>query len=162
MTISLRDYAPNDWDAICQIHDVARVQELTAGNVDPRAFKPMTEAAEGDEFFISQTVVAYYDNRVIGFISWNGAYITWLYVEPADQGRGVGRALLEHALRCIGAEAWTNMLGGNERALRLYRTAGFDVVWTRDRTCEGYLCQALRLALPGSHMRDPQARRIGG
>ena len=157
--VLLRDYTPADWDAVCQIHDAARMQELTSGSVDPRAFKPMVEAAEGDEFFVSQTAVAASEHRVVGFISWNGAYITWLYVVPSAQGRGIGRKLLDHALRCIGPQAWTNMLAGNERALRLYAAAGMEVVWRRDSKCEGFPCQAMRLALPTSRMHDPAARR---
>ncbi len=155
----LRDYTPADWNAVCAIHDAARIQELASGSVDLRAFKTMAEAAEGDEFFASRTVVACCEGIVAGFVSWNGSYLTWLYVAPWAQGRGIGRKLLDYALRLVGPEAWTNMLGGNERALRLYQAAGMEVVFTRDSQCDGYPCQAMRLALPTSRMRDPAAKR---
>jgi ribosomal protein S18 acetylase RimI-like enzyme len=158
-TFHLRDYAPTDWDAVCQIHDAARLPELESGGVDPRAFKPMTEAAEGDEFFVSTTVVACCGNSVVGFAAWNGPYVSWLYVVPAAQGRGIGRKLLDYALQAIGPEAWTNMLAGNERALRLYQAAGMEVVFIRESTCDGYRCHAMRLALPTRRMRDPTANR---
>lgn len=170
----LRPYTPDDWPAVCRIHDAARVQELAAGNVDPRAFRLMVVAAGDDEFFVSTTVVACHDGddgvgvaegvdrtsaAVAGFVSWNGSYITWLYVDPAVQRRGIGRQLLDHALRQIGPHAWTNMIGGNNAALRLYLAAGLDVVWSRPGDCDGYPCTAMRLALPTSRMHDPDAKR---
>src|SRR5262245_35808307 len=124
----IRGYAPSDWPAICRVHDLARVQELASGGVDVRAFRPMVEAAEGDEFFVSETLVAVVGGQVRGFVSWNGDYITWLYVEPDWQRRGMGRQLLKEAMQRIGPEAWTSMIGGNEPALALYREAGMNVV----------------------------------
>ncbi len=76
----------------------------------------------------SQTVVACLGIAVGGFISWNAAYITWMYVEPTLQRHGIGWRLLQHALRQIGLEAWTDVIAVNEPALALYRWAGFEVV----------------------------------
>jgi ribosomal protein S18 acetylase RimI-like enzyme len=157
--LSLRQYTSGKWTAVCRIHDAARVQELAAGGVDARAFRPMTEAAEADEFFDSETTVACVGDRVAGFVSWNGGYISWLYVDPDAQRRGIGRRLLQHALQQIGPEAWTNMIAGNEPAMALYRRAGLEVVSTRPSDCDGYPCQAMRLSLPTSRMRDPNAKR---
>lgn len=135
--LTIRPYTDVDWAAVCRIHDEARVQELAAGGVDPRAFRPMVEAAEGDEFFDSETAVACLGDRVTGFVSWNGAYITWLYVDPTAQRRGIGRRLLQHALQRIGPEAWTSMIAGNEPAFALYRHAGFEVVGSGAATARG-------------------------
>jgi len=157
--LTIRPYAPADWPAICRIHDAARVQELAAGGVDRRAFRPMTEAAIADGFFDSETVVAQLGERVEGFVAWNGAYVSWLYVNPSAQRHGIGRRLLVHALQKIGRQAWTNMLVGNNRALTLYRQVGFEVVWERNSLCDGFPCVAMRLALPTSRMRDPSVRR---
>lgn len=157
--VTVRPYVDADWAAVCRIHDAARVQELVAGEVNPRAFRRMTDAAEADEFFDSETAIACLGDLAIGFVSWNGAYITWLYVELAVQRRGIGRLLLRHAVDRIGPEAWTNTIADNGPAVALYRQAGFEVVWTRRGDCEGYPCNAMRLALPTSRMRDPEARR---
>ena len=56
-------------------------------------------------------------NQVVGFVSWNGSYITWLYVAPPHQRRGIGRRLLKEAMERIGPEAWTSLLAGNEPAI---------------------------------------------
>jgi GNAT superfamily N-acetyltransferase len=156
----LRAYVPADWDAVCRIHDAARPLELAAGGVDPRAYRPMVDAAEGDEFFISQTVVATLEEEVVGFVSWNGDYVSWLYVNPVHHRRGIGRRLLAHALRQIGPEAWTSALSGNIAALSLYQQLGLEIVWTRQGLCDGYPGSGMRLALPGSRMRDPDAVRF--
>jgi ribosomal protein S18 acetylase RimI-like enzyme len=157
--IALREYCAEDWPRVAEIHDAARVQELASGGIDPRAFRSMSEAAEGDEFFASRTTVACDNERVVGFVSWNGDYIAWLYVDPAEQRRGIGTHLLQHALAQIGPQAWTNTVAGNDAALRLYQREGMEVVWTRPFDCEGFPCQGIRLALPTSRMRDPEAKR---
>lgn len=158
-SVTLRVYQPADWEAVCRIHDAARLQELAAGGVDERAFKPMTAAAEEDEFHVSEKLVAYGHGQVVGFVAWNGDYITWLYVDPAWQRRGIGGRMLREALQHVGPEAWTNCLGGNEAAIRLYQTMGMEIVWDRAGDCEGFPCRSLRLALATSRMRNPAAKR---
>ncbi len=155
----IRPYGRADWEGVCRVHDAARPLELAAGGVDPRAFRPMLEAAEGDEFFVSETAVACWGGALAGFVSWRGDYVTWLYVDPELQRRGIGSRLLAHALEAIGPQAWTNALAENEPAVSLYLRAGFEVVWRRASECDGYPCTAMRLALPTSRMRDPAARR---
>ncbi|MBA4019213.1 MAG: N-acetyltransferase [Pirellula sp.] len=157
---TLRPYLPNDWPEVCRVHDLARVQELTFGGVYPQAFRPMRSAADAEEFFVSETLVACVAGALAGFVSWNGSYITWLYVDPAFQRRGIGRRLLHAALERIGPEAWTNLIAGNLPALKLYCDAGMEVVWTRPGDVEGHACQGMRVALPTSRMRDPAARRV--
>jgi ribosomal protein S18 acetylase RimI-like enzyme len=155
----IRGYTPADWPQVCRVHDLARVLELERGGVDARAFRPMEEAAERDEFFLSETLVACVEDRVVGFVSWHGPYITWLYVDPGYHRRGIGSRLVHEALPRIGPEAWTITLEGNDAAVTLFREAGMEIVQARSSHCEGYPSTALRLALPTSRMRDPAARR---
>ncbi|MFH8369953.1 GNAT family N-acetyltransferase [Streptomyces sp. NPDC018031] len=56
-------------------------------------------------------------------------------VDPAHQGRGVGRALAEHALAWARAEGYRGMqfnavVETNTHAVALYRSLGFEVVGT--------------------------------
>jgi GNAT superfamily N-acetyltransferase len=127
--------------------------------VDARAFLSMQEAAERDEFFDSRTLVACEGDRVVGFISWNGDYITWMYVDPDCHRRGIARMMLREALERIGPGAWTITLEGNSAAVGAFSEAGLEVVLSGRSDCEGYPCGFLRLALPTSRMHDPQARR---
>src|SRR3954447_10662311 len=147
--VSIRPYHDEDWPAVCAVHDAARPDEL-AGSVDPRAFRPMAEVAAAELFFEAETLVAWEGARVVGFVSFRGSYITWLYVDPGSYRRGIGRALLREAMKRCGPEAWVNTLAGNAAAIALYVGEGFAIVKRIDSDCDGYPCVTLRLALPTS------------
>lgn len=58
-----------------------------------------------------------------------------LAVEPAQQGKGYGKILLQHFIsqceqRCA-TEAWLEVRESNTRAIDLYHNAYFNVVETR-------------------------------
>jgi len=64
------------------------------------------------------------------------AEIHTIGVDPAHQGRGTGRALLDALLAAadgIGATTYLEVRTDNEAALHLYRAAGFEVLGTRRR-----------------------------
>ncbi|GLZ44591.1 ribosomal-protein-alanine acetyltransferase [Actinomycetospora sp. NBRC 106375] len=64
------------------------------------------------------------------------AEIHTIGVDPACQGRGVGRALLDRLLAAaddIGATTYLEVRTDNAPARRLYRATGFEVVGTRRR-----------------------------
>lgn len=147
--VTIRNYHEDDFPAVCAVHDRARPDELR-GSVPPEAFRPMADVAADERFFTSQTLVACDGGRVVGFVSFEGAYITWLYVDPAYHRQGVGRQLLRHAMTSCGPDAWTNTLAGNVAARRLYECEGFRVAREFDSDCDGYPCRTLRLALPTS------------
>lgn len=159
LEVVIRPYRADDWKAVCAVHDRARPHELS-GSVDPRAFRPMADVAKADRFFDSQTLVACAadDGGVVGFVSFAGSYLSWLYVDPAHHRRGVARKLLRAALAQIGPDAWTNARGGNDAAIRLYLGEGFRVVKSMESDCEGHASTCLRLALPTNRMSDPEAK----
>jgi phosphinothricin acetyltransferase len=91
-------------------------------------------------------LVAVEDDRVVGWTALSGysdrccyAGVADLsvYVDPAAQGRGVGRALLERlAADADAAGIWTLQAGifpENAASLALHRRCGFRVVGTRER-----------------------------
>ncbi len=154
----LRPYTEADWPEICRIHDASRPLELSRGGVDAAAMRPMTEVAERDAFHDSITMVAELDGRIVGFVSWWDDFVTWLYVEPGCQGRGIGRALASAAIECVGDQAWAIALASNAPSVELLRSLGMVVVKDWKDDCEGHPCDTVRLALPTSHMADPTAR----
>nr|WP_244618109.1 GNAT family N-acetyltransferase [Rhizobium sp. RU35A] len=60
-------------------------------------------------------------------------YISDLWVDPAFQGRGVGKALILHLLAVMREEglarARIHTHGNNAGAIRLYQRCGFSIVW---------------------------------
>lgn len=148
--VVIRAYCDADWPAVCVVHDRARPDELR-GSCDPRAFVPLAEEQEDAESFQrSRKFVACRGEQVVGFVGIDGTYLSWLYVDPAYYGQGIGRQLLRLGLQLIGPQAWTVVLVGNLRARRLYESEGFQVVHTSEGTNAGYPCTGLQLALSPS------------
>jgi ribosomal protein S18 acetylase RimI-like enzyme len=125
--LSIRPYESDDWHAITEIHDAARLIELRL-TVGEEAFLSLAETAENEGLFSGELWVASDDDRLVGFVAVRGDEITWLYVDPAHHRRGVGRALLADAVERCGQVARTETLVGNEPALELYLSEGFEVV----------------------------------
>ncbi len=146
MSASIRDYHPDDWPAICRVHDRSRPDELR-GSFDPRAFIPLAEDPEGDYIKDCAMFVAESDGEVVGFAGIDDPYFAWLYVDPAHYRRGIGRALLRHCLALLSEDAWTQACGNNEAAIRLYESEGFVVESRSEGENAGYRGPGARLAL---------------
>ena len=125
--MQLRPYLATDWPSLCAIHDQARMDELRAsGLID--AFLTLEQAAENEGLFEHTVVVAEAEGRVLGFVAFSHDELSWLYVDPASYRRGVGRALLRHAIASCEGVMSAEVLVGNEPALRLYLSEGFQVL----------------------------------
>ena len=144
--ISIRVYEEKDWSAICRIHDMARPDELR-GSCDPRAFVPIEQDAEVEDLKRCQKFVACDGERVAGFVGIDDDYLAWLYIDPEYYGRGIGRQLLQLAVREIGPNAWTIVLDKNFSAIRLYQSEGFEEVKRFSGDNAGYPCTCIRMAL---------------
>ena len=134
--ITIRPYRDDDWDAIAKIHDAARLDELR-GSAGVEAFLTLAQTAEGEGLFDGHLWVAEAGGRVAGFVALDDDEITWLYVDPQRYRRGVGRALLRHALDAAGPRVEVTVLEGNPAALQLYLSEGFTVTETRTGALAG-------------------------
>lgn len=146
---TIRNYTPADWPEVCRVHDAARPREV-AGILRPEEVAPMRDVAEEDEFFDGQTIVAEEFGRVIGFLTFAGDEITWLYVDPPYHGRGIGRQLIEAVLPIIGPNAHVLCIGENAEGMAFYQAAGLRPVAIFPGSVQGRPCTCVRLALPGS------------
>ena len=126
----IRAYRNDDWAAIARIHDAARLDELR-GSAGVEAFLTLAETAEGEGLFDGAVWVAEEPSGIAGFVALHDDEVTWLYVDPARYRRGIGRALLRHAVAAAGRRVEVTVLDGNPGALALYRSEGFVVVETR-------------------------------
>ena len=70
------------------------------------------------------------DGQTAGFAAFTQDELAWLYVDPALARRGVGRALVEHALGEMGRPVSIEVLAGNTPALALYEGCGFHPTQT--------------------------------
>jgi len=136
--VEVRRAEPGDEDALAAI-DLATWTWLTSP-------APRPEPGSGWTFFAEKSrpedvLVALAGGEVAGYVRLGRATplaasdhvltVTGIGVDPARQGRGVGRALLDAAVaeaRARGARRLTlRVLGPNESARRLYDGAGFVV-----------------------------------
>jgi ribosomal protein S18 acetylase RimI-like enzyme len=154
--VTIRPYRDADWPAICAIHDAARPQEVV-GVMLPGTSAPLERAAVDEDLFDSDLFVACEgdeDGPVLGFVAIDGAQLTWLYVDPAGQRRGVGQALMDHVLPLIGADGWLTVLGSNRDAIGFYEAMGFTAAAVFPGDCEGFVCDVVRMCLPTSRHRE--------
>ena len=126
MTVTIRPYQAADWTRLCEIHDAARLDEL-GQTVGTDAFLTLEQTAENEGLFHNQLFVADVDQRVRGFVAYGDEELAWLYVDPPFYRRGVGRALLQHAVAQAGPDMMIEVLEGNAPALALYLSEGFAV-----------------------------------
>jgi ribosomal protein S18 acetylase RimI-like enzyme len=128
VSIPIRPYESRDWDAICRIHDAARVEELRT-TVGLDAFLELASTYEAEGLFDGEVWVAELDGTVAGFVAGTTAEITWMYVDPALQRQGVGRALVAHVLARATGPVRLEVLDGNP-ARAFYERLGFVVETT--------------------------------
>ena len=120
------------------IDDAPAVAALFRRSFGELAFLPTLHTPEEDRVFFGAVVegqevwVWDEDGRLMGFATLGDTVLNHLYVEPAEQTRGIGAALLAHAKlrRDRGFRLWTFQRNANAR--RFYERRGFHVVELTD------------------------------
>ena len=119
---------------------------IATGHATFEAEPPSWEAFDATRLPDQRLVAIDPDNRVRGWTAasgvsdrrvYAGVVEHSVYVDPAAQGRGIGRLLLDGLAEATEAAGiWTIQSGifpENTRSLKLHRLAGFQVVGTRRR-----------------------------
>ena len=144
--ISTREYEERDWPEVSKIHDLARPIELE-GSCDSKAFVRLADDKKDlQEFLNSGKLVACYETRIVGFIGIDASTIGWLYVDPKETGKGIGRYLFRQALFRIKQGASVFVLDGNVKAISLYKSEAFEVVDRFESDNNGYPCTVLKMS----------------
>jgi len=155
--ISIRPYTSADWPRLCHIHDAARLDELRL-TVGTDAFLTLEQTAEHEGLFDDKLTVAEVQGVVQGFIAYSDTELTWLYVHPQFYQKGIGRALVRHAIANSTSAIELEVLEGNVPALKLYLSEGFKIIQRIEGKLEGYEAfAAVGLAL----RHEPSAERSG-
>jgi phosphinothricin acetyltransferase len=142
--MTIRDLRPDDWAAVAAIYAAG----IATGNATFETEVPSREAFDAARL-PDHRFVAELDGRVVGWVAvsrvsaravYAGVVEHSVYVDPAVQGRGVGRALLERLIASTEAAGiWTIQSGifpENEPSLRLHARVGFEVVGRRRRLAQ--------------------------
>jgi hypothetical protein len=135
-SFALRPAEPRDVPAIVGlIRELAEFERLThLVEVTPQSLHPQLFGSRP----AAEAVVAERDGAAIGFalfftnfstfLGKPGLYLEDLYVQPAERGRGVGRALLEHLAALANARGYGrfewSVLDWNVDAIRFYERMG--------------------------------------
>jgi ribosomal protein S18 acetylase RimI-like enzyme len=128
--VRVRGYRPADASGLHAL--LAHAYRHGGGSVD--AFEPWREALEGDaEFDPALCVLAADDEGLAGAaICWTSAFVKDLVVHERWRRRGLGEAVLRHALGLLAARgavhADLKVHAPNDAAIRLYERLGFRVV----------------------------------
>jgi ribosomal protein S18 acetylase RimI-like enzyme len=153
--LTIRRYVDTDWARLCAIHDSSRKDELAAsGLLD--AFLTLEQTAENEGLFAGDVLVGEDSGKVQGFVAFADHELNWLYVDPAAYHQGIGRTLLRAAIEACGGTLSTEVLVGNDAALQLYLSEGFQVVKRVDGrltgheafAASGYLLQRTASVMP--------------
>jgi len=128
--IALRQSVPSDAYALVQIWRNAVDSSHGFLAPDDRvAIDPLVADYVGS----ADLVVAMLDGSPVGFMGMTEGAIDSLFIDPRAQGRGIGRLLVEQALR----PCTVDVNEQNDVAVRFYRHLGFEVTGRSELDMEG-------------------------
>jgi ribosomal-protein-alanine N-acetyltransferase len=112
----------------------AELEQVLFAGEDPWESAAFLQALEMGQYYLAArengVLIGYAGLARVG----NEAEVHTLAVDPAHQGRGIGRALLRALLtHAVGATVFLEVRTDNEPAIALYRSEGFAVIGTRRR-----------------------------
>jgi ribosomal protein S18 acetylase RimI-like enzyme len=143
--IKIRPYLDQDWPQICRVHDRAQPAEFL-GSCDLRAMTPLAQNPNANQIcYVYNKFVACKGKTIVGFVAINCNCIALLYIDPDYQNQGIGKQLLNLALRLIGSPTYTIVMAGNQRAIAFYQKAGFQEIGSFKSHVSGYPCEFMRL-----------------
>ena len=138
----LRPFQGEDWDAVCEIYDLSKPDEMR-DVVDPQSLLPLVnDEAMTRLFRVSQIVVAEEAARVVGFAGHRGSFITWLFVHPQFRRRGIAKALV-HDLIARLEHHYSQRRIGERRGVRVVCAARFQSRARASRQLSGLVVQCL-------------------
>lgn len=125
----IRKYENSDFDQLCHVMDRARMQELNTANME-QVFIQLRDAPYLEYLLECKIYVAVNEERLVGFVGLRPHELSFLYVDPTFQKHGVGKKLIEFALKQLERPIKLEVFTDNLAAKALYEKYGFKVVKT--------------------------------
>ncbi len=141
----IRKYTANDTDALIAIWDQA---EAEAHPFLPQSVRDQVRKDMRAIYLPNaETWVLEHDGRPVGFIAMIGAEIGGLFLDPAQQGKGLGRQMVDHVAGIKGPLT-VEVFKENKIGLPFYERYGF--VRTREGLFEPSGHATIKMAMPAS------------
>lgn len=125
----IRKYENSDFDQLCHVMDRARMQELLTANME-QVFIQLRDAPYLGYLLKCKIYVATKEEKMVGFVGLRPHELSFLYVDPTFQNHGVGKELIEFALKRLERPIKLEVFTDNLAAKALYEKYGFKVVKT--------------------------------
>lgn len=125
----IRKYKDSDFDQLCHVMDRARMQELKTANME-QVFIQLKDAPYLRYLLKCKMYVATKEEKIVGFVGLRPHELSFLYVDPNFQNHGVGKKLIEFALKRLERPIKLDVFTDNFAAKALYEKYGFKVVKT--------------------------------
>ena len=141
----IREYCPNDWEAVSDIYDLAKPDEMR-GVVPTDSIIPLSSnPAMLTLFEESKILVFELEGVVAGFGGCRNQTITYLFVHPEHRRKGVASLLVVAMLNVLEGEAKLNVAKKNVSAYQLYSRLGFVTETEFEGQYNGYPCEVARM-----------------
>jgi ribosomal protein S18 acetylase RimI-like enzyme len=141
----IRPYRPDDWDAVREVYDLAKPDEMR-GVVPNHVVLPLDAHAEMLVLFAeSEIVVAEVAGVVVGFAGARDSLICWLFVHPEHRRKGLAKLLVGTVLAKLGGRATLNVAKRNLAARQLYENLGFVAEREFEGRFNGHPCEVMGL-----------------
>lgn len=120
----IRAFAENDLDKLVRIWLDASV--VAHDFIPAEYWKEKTEDMKRVYLPASQTFVYQGETEVLGFISMVDNYIAAIFVKPEEQGRGIGKQLIEFVKRKY-PQLTLGVYSKNTKSVDFYKKQGFVI-----------------------------------
>jgi ribosomal protein S18 acetylase RimI-like enzyme len=124
----LRDYRPEDFEAVTILWRVAREKSLPEfQRLKGHFFYEDQEYFREHVLIENKVFVVESVERPVAFMAMRDDFIDHLYVHPDFQNRGIGKMLLDHARHLSPEHIWLYTLQININARAFYEKSGFTI-----------------------------------
>lgn len=123
--LSIRSYRTGDEAEVVSLWQRCK---LTRPSNDPRRDIARKLAHDPSAFWVAETSGRVVGTAMVGYDGHRG-WVNYLAVDPTQRRQGIGRALMEHAERCLLARGCAKLnlqlRDGNHQALAFYQRLGY-------------------------------------